>query len=333
MILITGGLGYIGVHACIDLLKSNHKIIIIDNLENTSVKALKCIKDVTNKEPIFVRGDIRNRSFLRKIFKEHEIQSVMHFAGLKSVSLSNKDPLSYYEYNISGSINLFSIMNEFDVKNLIFSSSATVYNPSKESPYSENSLVGGCTNVYGQTKLYIENFIKKIYKSDENWSIGILRYFNPIGYHSSGKVYDFSSGIPENLLPYILRVAQKKSSHLNVFGDDYLTNDGTGVRDYVHVEDLASGHKLANLFIENSKKLKVWNLGSGRGHSVLEIIKIFESETNIKIPYKILPRRDGDVAKSVADISKAKEELGWSPETSLRESIATLNKLIKDSHE
>lgn len=309
-ILVTGGLGYIGSHTCVELLNDCYDVVVIDNLSNSNVKVIDRIEELSNKKISFYKGDIRNKEILRKIFSENEIYGVIHFAGLKAVGESVQKPLEYYDNNITGTLMLTEVMNEYNVKNIIFSSSATVYGKPASVPIKEDFPLS-VTNPYGRTKLFLEDIFKDIYISDNEWNIVLLRYFNPIGAHRSGRIGENPNGIPNNLMPYITQVAVGKLDYINVFGDDYDTHDGTGVRDYIHVVDLAVGHIKAIKKFEDSKKVRIYNLGTGVGYSVLDIINNFSKATGIDLKYVVGERRSGDIDKCYADSTKAKIELGW----------------------
>lgn len=310
-ILITGGLGYIGSHTCVELLNNDYEVIIIDNLCNSQESIVERIKQITNKNFKLYIGDVRDKSLLNKIFQENEIDSVIHFAGLKSVGESNQMPLDYYDNNLGSMITLLEVMNNYNVKNLVFSSSATVYGDSKIVPVTEELETGKVNCPYGRTKVMIEDILKDLYKSDNKWNIIILRYFNPIGAHPSGLIGESPNGIPNNLLPYITQVASGKLEYLRIFGNDYDTIDGTGVRDYIHVCDLAYGHLCAIKTVKSNSGLKIYNLGTGKGYSVLDVVNAFEKATGIKIKYKIVQRREGDIAISYSDPSKAFKEMNF----------------------
>ena len=310
-ILVTGGCGYIGSHTVIQLLEKDYQVIVIDNLSNSKIEALNRVKKITNKDVTFYKGDILDENFLISVFEKHNIYCVIHFAGLKAVGESSVIPLKYYDNNISGTINLLNVMQKFNVKNIIFSSSATVYGDQEVQPIKETAILKEPTNPYGKTKLFIEYILKDLYKSDNNWNIVLLRYFNPIGAHESGLIGEDPNGIPNNLMPYITQVAIGKRSHLNVFGNDYDTLDGTGVRDYIHVCDLANGHLCALKHIEKSLGLDIFNLGTGKGYSVLDIVKAFSKVINKELPYEIVKRRPGDIATCYADCTKAYEVMGF----------------------
>jgi len=318
-ILVTGGAGYIGSHTCVELLNAGYEIIILDNFYNSKSESLNRIKEITNKDFKFYEGDIRDREFLDNLFATENIEAVIHFAGLKAVGESCQKPLEYYDNNIGGTVTLLLAMKDAGVKKIVFSSSATVYGSSNPSPLKEEMPIGGTTNPYGTTKLYIENILQDLCKSDDEWSVCTLRYFNPIGAHKSGRIGENPNGIPNNLMPYITQVAVGKLDHLNVFGDDYDTHDGTGVRDYIHVVDLSIGHVYAVKKVLAETGINIYNLGTGNGYSVLDIVKAFSKASGIEIKYEIAPRRDGDIATCFSDPSKAKNELGWVAERGLEE--------------
>ena len=310
-ILVTGGAGYIGSHTCVELLNAGYDIIVLDNFYNSNRESLKRIKEITNKDFKFYEADIRDKKALDEIFKNEKIDAVIHFAALKAVGESCVKPLEYYENNVGGTITLCQAMKEAGCKKIVFSSSATVYGMNNHVPFVETMTTGGTTNPYGTTKYFIERILMDIYDSDNDWNITILRYFNPIGAHESGRIGENPNGIPNNLMPYIAQVAVGKLECLSVFGDNYDTPDGTGVRDYIHVVDLAIGHIKAVAKALESSGVNIYNLGTGVGCSVLELVKAFEKASGIKINYKIAPRRDGDIATCYADASKARNELGW----------------------
>ncbi len=311
-VLVTGGAGYIGSHTCVELLNSNKEIIVVDNFSNSNINSINAIREITGKEFKFYNLDYLDKNSLEEIFKENEIDSVINFAGYKAVGESVKEPIKYYNNNVVGALNLLDIMKKYNVKKFIFSSSATVYGTPKKNPIVEDFEVGKTTNPYGSSKYIIEQVLKDIYKSDNTWDIAILRYFNPVGAHESGMIGEVPNGVPNNLMPYISRVADGSLKELSVFGNDYNTPDGTGVRDYIHVVDLAKGHILAlNKLDKEEKGLYIYNLGTGIGYSVLDIIKTFERVNKIKINYKIVSRRQGDIACCYADPTKAKNELGF----------------------
>ena len=309
-ILVTGGAGYIGSHTVVELIDKGYDVVIIDNLSNSKIEVLKRLKMITDKEIPFYQDDVCDKNKLRKIFKSHSVDAVIHFAGLKAVGESSKVPLKYYENNILSTLALIEVMKEYNCKNLIFSSSATVYGFQEKMPIKENASLSA-TNPYGRTKLFIEYILKDLYESDNSWNIALLRYFNPVGAHPSGLIGEDPSGIPNNLCPYITQVAVGKMPYLKVFGNDYDTIDGTGVRDYIHVCDLAVGHVLSIKKLNENPGLVIYNLGTGQGTSVLEMIKAFEKATNKKIDYKIVERRLGDIGTCYADCSKALVELGF----------------------
>ena len=309
-ILVTGGAGYIGSHTCVELLNAGYEIIVVDNLINSSEKALERVREITGKKLTFYKADLLDKEALDNIFKKENIDSVIHFAGLKAVGESVSMPLKYYHNNITGTITLCEVMQKYGVKDIVFSSSATVYGNPETVPIREDFPLSA-TNPYGRTKLIIENLLKDLYVSDNSWNIVMLRYFNPIGAHKSGKIGEDPKNIPNNLVPYITQVAIGKLEYLGVFGNDYDTLDGTGVRDYIHVTDLAIGHLKALEKLKEKPGVLIYNLGTGKGYSVLEMVKNFEKVSGRTIKYKILPRRPGDIAICFADPSKAKQELGW----------------------
>lgn len=317
MILVTGGSGYIGSHTCVELLNSGEDIVVVDNFINSKPEALNRIKKITGKDFKFYEFDLLNKDDINKIFDENEIESVIHFAGLKAVGESVKKPLLYYHNNLTGTFNLLEVMKQHNVKKIVFSSSATVYGMAKV-PIKEDSPLS-TTNPYGSTKLMIEQILKDVFVADNEWSIALLRYFNPVGAHESGLIGENPNGIPNNLMPYISQVAVGKLECLSVFGNDYPTPDGTGVRDYIHVVDLALGHLKAVQKIRENKGVDAYNLGTGKGYSVLELIKAFEKASGIKVPYKIVQRREGDIAECYADPSKAYSILGWKAKRGIEE--------------
>ncbi len=310
-VLVTGGTGYIGSHTCVLLLEAGHDVVVIDNLSNSSEKSLVRVEEITGKKAIFYKCDILDTEGMRKVFAAHKIDAVIHFAGLKAVGESVAIPLKYYDNNITGTLRLLEVMSEFDVKKMVFSSSATVYGVTDKMPLTED-LPTSANSPYGQTKLMIEQILTDLCVSDESWKITLLRYFNPVGAHESGKIGENPRGIPNNLMPYITQVASGKLEQLSIFGDDYPTKDGTGVRDYIHVVDLADGHIKALDKLDSQKGVEIYNLGTGVGYSVLDLVHAFEEANDLKINYKIAPRRPGDVTVCYADASKAKRELGWS---------------------
>ncbi len=317
-ILVTGGAGYIGSHTCVSLLEAGYEAVVLDNLSNSSEKALERVKEITGKSVKFYKCDILDKDSMRKIFKENKIDAVIHFAGLKAVGESVAVPLKYYENNISGTLCLLDVMIEANVKKMVFSSSATVYGITDKVPLTED-LPTSANSPYGQTKLMIEQILRDLSVSDHEWSISLLRYFNPVGAHKSGKIGENPKGIPNNLMPYITQVASGKLEQLSIFGNDYPTKDGTGVRDYIHVVDLAEGHIKALAKVERDKGVFTHNLGTGVGYSVLDLVKAFEKANNLKINYKFAPRRPGDVTICYADPSKAKKELGWEAKLSIED--------------
>ncbi|MCA1978460.1 MAG: UDP-glucose 4-epimerase GalE [Thiobacillus sp.] len=310
-VLLTGGAGYIGSHTAVECLAAGHEVVVFDNLSNSSVKSLERVAQIAGRPVEFVEGDIRDRAALRALFARHEIDAVVHFAGLKAVGESVDKPLLYYDNNIGGSIALFEVMAEAGVKSVVFSSSATVYGDPATVPITEDFPLSA-TNPYGRSKLFIEEMLRDIARADSGWAIALLRYFNPVGAHESGLIGEDPRGIPNNLMPYIAQVAVGRRPHLNVFGGDYPTPDGTGVRDYIHVVDLARGHVAAlNRLHHTTGGVHTWNLGTGRGVSVLDMVRAFEAASGKKIPYEIVARRPGDVAQCWADPGRAARDLGW----------------------
>lgn len=322
-ILVTGGAGYIGSHTCVQLLNAGYEIIVLDNLSNSKPESVKRISEITGKSFEFIKGDLLDRELLEDLFKKHRIESVIHFAGLKAVGESVRIPLHYYYNNISGSLVLFEIMQKHGVKNIVFSSSATVYGITDKMPINEEAPLQPI-NPYGRTKYMIEEILRDLYVSDNSWNIILLRYFNPVGAHSSGRIGEDPNGIPNNLVPYISQVAVGKLKELSVFGGDYPTPDGTGVRDYIHVIDLADGHLKALEKLKSNPGIAVYNLGTGRGTSVLEMVDAFAKASGRKIAYRITDRRPGDTAVCYADPSKAKRELGWA-------AVKTVKDMCEDS--
>lgn len=319
-ILVTGGAGFIGSHTCVELLNAGYEIVVVDNLYNSSEKSLDRVRELTGKDFAFYPFDIRDKENMRKIFEDHKIDACIHFAGLKAVGESVRKPLEYYDNNIGGTLALCEIMREYGCKKIVFSSSATVYGSSNISPLKEDMKTGGTTNPYGTTKYMIEIILDDFHKGDNEWAVTLLRYFNPIGAHKSGRIGENPNGIPNNLMPYITQVAIGKLPYLNVFGDDYDTHDGTGVRDYIHVVDLALGHvKAVEKILKDEPAVNVYNLGTGNGYSVLDIVKAFEQASGQKIEYKIVDRRPGDLDVCYSDASKALNELGWKAERDLLE--------------
>lgn len=309
-ILVTGGAGYIGSHTCVELLNNSYDVVIIDNFSNSSMESVKRVEKITGKSIKVYTGDIADRALLNLIFENEKIDAVIHFAGLKAVGESVHKPLEYFMNNISGTLVMLDVMRKHNIKNIIFSSSATVYGTPKTVPIKEDFPLS-VTNPYGRTKLMLEEIFRDLYVSDPSWNIILLRYFNPIGAHESGMIGEDPTGIPNNLLPYITRVAIGEYPVLKVFGNDYNTPDGTCIRDYIHVVDLAIGHVQAIKKLNDKVGIREYNLGTGNGYSVLEVIKNFEKASGAKVPYEIAPRREGDVAECYADASRAKEELGF----------------------
>lgn len=316
-ILLTGGAGYIGSHIAVELLHAGHHVIVVDNLCNADAKSLRRVAEITNREPLFFQTDIRNEADLRQIFAANRIEACIHCAGLKAVGESTQKPLEYYDNNIGGTLTLLKIMHKYNCKNLVFSSSATVYGAADTLPITETTPQKPCTNPYGWTKSMIEQILTDIQHAAPEWNIILLRYFNPIGAHPSGKIGENPNGTPNNLMPYITQVAVGKRPQLNVYGNDYATPDGTGIRDYIHVVDLAKGHLKALEALSRNCGLQIYNLSTGNGYSVLDIVKTFERVNGIAVPYKIEPRRPGDIAACYASADKAARELGWRAELGL----------------
>ena len=321
-ILVTGGAGYIGSHTLVELIKKGYETVVIDNLYNSSEKSLDRVEAITGVKPKFYFGDVRDEDLLRRIFTENEIEYVIHFAGLKAVGESCKKPLFYYDNNLNGTLVLVKVMTEYNCKNLVFSSSATVYGTPERLPLDETCKIGGTTNPYGTSKYFQEIMLTDICKADPDWNVILLRYFNPVGAHESGLIGEDPDGIPNNLMPYVAKVAIGELKEVGVFGNDYPTPDGTGVRDYIHVVDLAKGHVVAIEKVK-TKGVHIYNLGTGVGYSVLDVIKAFSKACGRELPYVIKPRRDGDVASNYADSSKAKSELGWQAELNLDDMCAS----------
>ncbi len=318
-ILVTGGAGFIGSHTVVELQQAGYDVVVMDNLSNSSEKSLERVTEITGKPVTFYKADLLDRASMEEIFEKESIDSCIHFAGLKAVGESVQKPWEYYHNNITGTLLLLDVMKKYHVKNIVFSSSSTVYGVPETIPVTEECPKGEITNPYGQTKGMLEQILTDIQKADTAWNVVLLRYFNPIGAHKSGKIGENPNGIPNNLMPYITQVAVGKLEKLGVFGDDYDTPDGTGVRDYIHVVDLAKGHVKAIAKITENPGLKIYNLGTGTGYSVLDIVKNFEAATGVKIPYEIKPRRAGDIACNYADASLAKKELGWAAENGIKE--------------
>ena len=317
-ILVTGGAGYIGSHTVVELLNAGHEVVIVDDYSNSKPEVLNRIKEITGKSFKFYEVNILDKEALEPVFKENDLEAVIHFAGYKAVGESVAEPLKYYHNNLTGTIVLCELMAQYNVKKIVFSSSATVYGMNNVSPLTEN-LPLSTTNPYGTTKMMIEQILQDVYASDNKWSIALLRYFNPIGAHESGRIGEDPNGIPNNLMPYITQVAVGKREHLSVFGDDYDTPDGTGVRDYIHVVDLAKGHLKAVNKVLETEQIEAYNLGTGVGYSVLDVVNNFEKATGQKVPYEIVDRRPGDIGTCFADASKAAKELDWKAEFTLEE--------------
>ncbi|MDH0827769.1 UDP-glucose 4-epimerase GalE [Acinetobacter johnsonii] len=320
-ILVTGGAGYIGSHTCLELLNAQHEVVVLDNFSNSSVESLARVQALAAKKLVFVEGDILDQQILDQIFKSHSIDAVIHFAGLKAVGESQKEPLKYFENNISGSISLVKAMERAQVFKLVFSSSATVYDEANVSPLNEDMPTGMPSNNYGYTKLIVEQLLEKLSATDERWSIALLRYFNPVGAHQSGQIGEDPQGIPNNLMPYVTQVAVGRREKLAIFGNDYDTLDGTGVRDYIHVVDLANAHLCALNNRLNAQGCRAWNIGTGNGISVKQIRDTFEKVNGVEIPFEYVPRREGDVATSFADNARAVAELGWQPQYGLADML------------
>lgn len=321
-ILVTGGAGYIGSHTCVKLLEAGHDVVIVDNFENSHPEVLQRIEQITGRMPEAEIGDIRDAAFLEKVLRRHGCTAVIHFAGLKAVGESTQRPLHYYDYNMLGTLRLLQAMSAVGVKQLVFSSSATVYGDPQHLPYREDHPLSP-TSPYGRTKLMIEDMLRDLHVSDPQWGIAILRYFNPVGAHVSGLIGEDPKGIPNNLMPIIAQVAAGRRDKLSIWGNDYPTSDGTGVRDYIHVDDLADGHLKALATLDDAKCVAI-NLGTGQGHSVMDVIRTFEHVSNAKINYEIAPRRAGDIAAYYADPTCAQDMLGWSATKSLREMCADM---------
>ena len=316
-VLVTGGAGYIGSHTCVELLESGYDVVVIDNLCNSNARSLDRVEEITGKKLRFYEGDVRDEALLNTIFAENQIDCVIHFAGLKAVGESVSIPWKYYDNNLNSTLVLTKVMEQFGVKNIIFSSSATVYTADNEMPLRETSRTGNCTNPYGWTKYMTEQILSGMAFADKEWGIVLLRYFNPIGAHESGRIGEDPRGIPNNLMPYITQVAIGRREYLSVYGNDYDTHDGTGVRDYIHVVDLSKGHVAAVRYNSCHTGCNVFNLGTGTGYSVLDMVRTFEEASDVKIPYQIVDRRPGDLAVCYADPAKSAEELGWKAEKNL----------------
>lgn len=321
-VLVTGGAGYIGSHTCIELLNAGFDVVIMDNLSNSSAESVRRLEELAGKKVKLYERDIRDEAAYDEIFGKNDIEAVIHFAGLKAVGESCRKPIEYYDNNIGGTVKLLEAMKKYGCTRIVFSSSATVYGSENPVPFREDQKVGGTTNPYGTTKLFIEQILTDVQKANPDWSVILLRYFNPIGAHKSGRIGENPRGIPNNLMPYIAQVAVGKLPCLNVFGDDYDTPDGTGVRDYIHVVDLAVGHVRALEKAQKDSGVFIYNLGTGKGVSVLELVHAFEKASGVKINYKIAPRRDGDIAVCYADASKAERELGWTAQYGVDEMCA-----------
>jgi len=319
-ILVTGGAGFIGSHTCLLLLEAGFEVVVVDNLSNSSLESLRRVQKITDKSIKFLKVDIRDEKRLSEIFEEHDFIGVIHFAGLKAVGESTEIPLEYYEQNVHGTVTLLKVMKKYECKRIVFSSSATVYGDPASVPITED-FPTSATNPYGRTKLFIEEILKDLAVSDEEWNIVLLRYFNPIGAHKSGLIGEDPQGIPNNLMPFISQVAVGKREKLSVFGNDYPTPDGSGVRDYIHVVDLSDAHVKAIQKIESLKGVSTFNLGTGNGVSVLEMVETFQSETGEEVPYEIVERRPGDIAECWANASLAKESIGWQAQYGLKEMI------------
>ena len=321
-ILLAGGAGYIGSHTAVELLAAGHDVVIVDDYCNSCAEAVNRVEEVSGKKVVSYEADVKDKAAMTAIFKENKIDCVIHFAGLKAVGESVQKPIEYYRNNIDTTLTLLECMREAGVKKFVFSSSATVYGEENDIPYIETMKRGSCSNPYGWTKVMMEEILEDAAKADEDLTVVLLRYFNPIGAHESGRMGEDPQGIPNNLMPYITQVAVGKLKELGVFGNDYDTPDGTGVRDYIHVVDLAKGHVKALKKLEDNSGLSIYNLGTGKGYSVLDIVKNFEAATGVKIPYVIKPRRPGDIATCYSDATKAEKELGWKAENGIREMCA-----------
>ena len=329
-ILVTGGTGYIGSHTVVELINNGYDVVIVDNFSNSKPDVLSRLKQITGKDIKFYELDVCDKDKLRKVFDDEEIGAVIHFAGYKAVGESVSKPLMYYRNNIDSTLSLLEVMSEYGVKNIVFSSSATVYGNPDVLPIKENSKLS-TTNPYGTTKLYIEGILKDLYISDNEWSIAVLRYFNPVGAHKSGLIGENPNGIPNNLMPYIVKVAMGELPYLNIFGNDYDTLDGTGVRDYIHITDLANGHIKAVDYVLKNKGIDYYNLGTGHGYSVLEMVNTFKEVNKIDVPYKIAARRDGDIATCYADTEYAYKRLGWKAERDLSEMVLSAYNYVKEN--
>lgn len=319
-ILVTGGAGFIGSHTCVELLSAGYELVVLDSFYNSRPQALERIRELTAKDFPFCECDVRDRETLKKAFRENRIDAVVHFAGFKAVGESCRKPLEYYDNNVGGTLSLCEVMRESGCKKLVFSSSATVYGSQNTPPFREDMPTGGTTNPYGTTKYMIELILQDLCRADADWNVTLLRYFNPVGAHKSGRIGEEPNGIPNNLMPYITQVAAGRLPFLSVYGNDYPTPDGTGVRDYIHVTDLALGHvRAVEQILSGRQGVKIYNLGTGKGYSVLEMIRTFREAAGVDVPYKFAPRREGDVAVCYADASKARAELGWEAKRGLAE--------------
>ena len=321
-ILVTGGTGYLGAHTCVKLLEAGREVVIVDNLVNSKANVLDSLEQITAKRPLFYYGDLRDGALLEQVFQKHEIEAVIHFAGLKAVGESVQKPLEYYDNNLGGTLALLECMQKHGCKRIVFSSSATVYGMYNTVPFRED-MPTSATNPYGQTKVMIEQMLRDLFAADAGWGISILRYFNPLGAHESGLIGEDPNGVPNNLLPYVVGVAAGQYPCLNIIGDDYDTPDGTGVRDYIHADDLAAGHILALEALEQGPRLDIVNLGTGKGYSVKEVVDAFERATGVHIPCKIQPRRPGDIATCYADVAHAREYLGFEAKKDLEQMCAS----------
>ena len=327
-ILVTGGTGYIGSHTVVELINNGYDVVVVDNFSNSKPIVLDRLKEITGKEIKFYELDVCDKDRLRNVFDKEKIDAVIHFAGYKAVGESVSKPLMYYRNNINSALSLLEVMCEYGVKKIVFSSSATVYGDPEELPIRETARLS-TTNPYGTTKLYIEGILKDLYVSDNEWSIAILRYFNPVGAHKSGLIGEDPNGIPNNLMPYIVKVANGELPNLNIFGDDYNTSDGTGVRDYIHITDLANGHIKAIDYVLENKGIDYYNLGTGHGYSVLEMVNAFKEVNKVDVPYKIVARRDGDIATCYADTEYANKKLGFKAEYGLSEMVESAYNYVK----
>ena len=329
-ILVTGGTGFIGSHTVVELLNSNYDVVVIDDFSNSKQDVVEKIKQITSKEFKFYEGNVCDKEILERIFNENKIDAVIHFAGYKAVGESVKKPLMYYRNNLDSTLTLCEIMYNHNVKNIVFSSSATVYGNPKSLPIMETFEIGKTTNPYGQTKVMIERILNDLYISDNDWNIALLRYFNPIGAHKSGLIGENPNDIPNNLMPYIVKVAKGELKELSVFGNDYNTKDGTGVRDYIHVVDLAKGHIKAIEWVLKGNGIDAFNLGTGNGYSVLELVDAFKKYNNVDVPYKIVGRREGDIDSCYADVSYAKEKLNWDAKYGIEDMVVDSYRFVKD---